>query len=293
MTLLDIRHHYSTDERCRALLRRLRWPHGIVCPRCQSKTVFPLTDRQQFECGKCGYQFSVTARTIFGDTHLPLDVWFSAVLLLVEARKGFSANQMTRTLGVSYKTAWYLCHRIRHSMKEVSQPKLGKKVEMDETYVGGYVRGRRGRGAANKEIVVVIRQRGGDVRFFHAPDIRAGTLEKYIRQNVSEDVEVFITDELRAYGRAAKFLGARHRTIHHGNRVYVDGPIHTNNAESAFSLLKRGIVGTWHKISAKHLASYLNEMEFRFNRRKNNDLFVDTLRHMITTPTLTFKNLTA
>jgi len=123
--------------------------------------------------------------------------------------------------------------------------------------------------------------------------VTSGTLANYIRENISAEVEVLITDELNAYRRATEVFGGRHKTVRHGDRVYVDGAIHTNSAESAFSLLKRGIIGTWHKISPKHLPAYLDEMTFRFNRRKNRDLFLDTLRHMVTTPTLTFKNLTA
>jgi len=221
-----------------------------------------------------------------------------AVLLLVEARKGMSANQVKRTLGVSYKTAWYLCHRIRAAMKEVDQPMMGGTVEVDETYVGGIQRGHQrkpGFGKSTKQIVIGIRQRGGDLRFFHAEDAKSGTLAKFIRENVSADVDVIVTDEFNAYPTAMKALALtdRHKTIKHKAKVYVDGDIHTNTVENAFSLLKRGIIGTWHRISAKHLAAYLDEMTFRFNRRKNVNLFLDTLRHMITSPVLTFEKLTA
>ena len=222
MTILDIQNVFDTDSKCREVLCRLRWPNGPECPRCHGKAVELETVKQLFYCKECDYQFTVTAGTIFNDSHLPLNTWFTAVLLLVEARKGFSANQMKRTIGVSYKTAWYLCHRIRAAMKEAGRPMLDGTVEMDETYVGG-----------------------------------------------------------------------KHKTIRHRDKVYVDGDIHTNTVESAFSLLKRGIMGTWHKISAKHLQAYLDEMSFRFDRRKNHDLFLDTLRHMITAPVLTFEKLTA
>jgi transposase-like protein len=225
---------------------------------------------------------------------LPLEKWFAATYLLCEAKKGMSACQIQRTLGISYKTAWYLCHRIRAAMVEASKPMLDGKVEMDETYVGGK---KRGIGIAKakeaKEVVIGIRKRDGDLRFFHATDARIGTLAKYIKENISEDVEVILTDDAPAYLRAVGDLSDRHKTINHGEKVYVVGDIHTNTIESAFSLLKRGIMGTWHKVSAKHLAAYLDEMTFRFNRRKNSDLFIDTLRHMITAPVLTFEKLTA
>ncbi len=169
---------------------------------------------------------------------------------------------------------------------------------MDETYVGG--KQHRGRGwntsDNNKEVVIGIRQRGGELRFFHASDAKSGTLAKYIQENVSTDVEVMVTDELPAYPKAmigSGVHGSKHKTIRHRDKVYVQGDIHTNTVESAFSLLKRGIMGSWHKISAKHLPAYLAEMEFRFNRRKSPALFLDTLRHMITAPVLTFEKLTA
>jgi orotate phosphoribosyltransferase-like protein len=253
------------------------------------------TAKQLFYCKSCDYQFTVTASTIFNDSHLPLQKWFLATLLLCEARKGMSANQIKRTLGVSYKTAWYLCHRIRAAMKETEQPMLDGTVEVDETYVGGKRPGHY-KLHTNKEIVIGIRQRGGDLRFFHAEDVKSGTLAKFIKENVSTDVDVIVTDEYTGYPKAmieSGILGGKHETIKHKDRVYVRGDVHTNTVESAFSLLKRGIMGTWHKISAKHLTAYLDEMSFRFNRRKNSNLFLDTLRHMVTAPVLTFEKLTA
>jgi transposase-like protein len=297
MTLPEITELFSTDDKCREVLERLRWPSGPECPRCKTLRVVRLsTNVKLLWCPDCEYQFSVTAGTIFNDSHLPLGKWFIATLLLVEARKGFSANQMKRTLGVSYKTAWYLCHRIRAAMKEYDKTMLEGTVEMDETYVGGRKRGAgiRGRGA-EKEIVIGLRQRNGDLRFFHAKDAKSATLAQYIRENVSEDVDVMVTDEWSAYPDAMRRTGKidRHKTIRHKGHVYVDGDIHTNTVESAFSLLKRGVIGTWHRISAKHLAAYLDEMTFRFNRRKSPAIFLDTLRHMITADPLTFEQLTA
>jgi transposase-like protein len=211
-----------------------------------------------------------------------------------------SASQLKRTIWGqhrgSYKTAWYLCHRIRASMKEVDQPMLDGTVEMDETYVGGKHRGKEFQGRRDhKEVVIGIRQRGGDVRFFHAEDARKGTLAKYIQENISADVDVIITDELPAYKSAVGHI--KHETVNHNAKEYAryenGACISTNTVESAFSLLKRGIMGSWHKISAKHLPAYLDEMTFRFNRRKNANLFLDTLRHMVTADPLTFEKLTA
>ena len=293
--LADVMTRFSTDAKCRELLGRLRWPAGVECTRCKGPAVELETDKQLYYCKDCDYQFTVTAGTVFNDSHLPLTKWFMATLLLCEAKKGMSACQIQRTLGISYKTAWYLCHRIRAAMVEAEKTMLDGKVEMDETYVGGKGIG-KGRGWKHqKEVVIGIRKRGGDLRFFHAEDVKGGTLERFIRENLSEDVDVLFTDDYQAYRGAAKHLRktGRHKTIRHKLKIYVHGDIHTNTVESAFSLLKRGIMGTWHRISAKHLQSYCNEMAFRFNRRKNSDLFVDTLRHMITAPVLTFEKLTA
>ena len=298
MTVIDLCTMFGEDERARELLERLRWPNGVECIRCKSKNVVRLTTNAKLLwCRECEYQFTVTSNTIFHDSHLPLIKWMTAAFLICEARKGMSANQLKRTLGVSYKTAWYLCHRIRAAMAE-ARPMLDGKVEMDETYVGGRNRGRgiqfRGRGT-DKEIVIGIRQRGGDLRFFHAQDVSSGTLAKYISENVSADVEVIMTDDFNVYRAAMRKAGVKapHKQIKHSAKEYVRGDIHTNTVESAFSLLKRGIIGSWHKISAKHLPAYLNEMTFRFNRRKRPDLFVDTLRHMVTADPLTFEKLTA
>lgn len=298
MTLLDIQRLFNTDDKCREILTKLRWPHGVTCPRCKGKKISWIKANKQFDCAECEYHFSVTAGTIFNDSHLPLTTWFTAVLLLVEARKGFSANQMKRTIGFSYKTAWYLCHRIRKAMSLAERPMLGGIVEMDETYVGGKAKHTNRswhKKMANKEIVIGIRERSGELRFFHAEDAKSGTLAKYIADNLSREVEVLITDELPAYDKASG--DHKHKTVNHSAEEYVrhedDLCITTNSAENAFSLLKRGIMGTWHKLSAKHLAAYLAEMEFRFNRRKRSDLFIDTLRHMITADPMTFENLTA
>src|SRR5580692_6347518 len=287
---------FPTDEKCREILTRLRWPEGVQCPRCKMEVVELETEKELFYCKACDYQFSVTAGTIFNDSHLPLTKWFMATLLLCEAKKGISACQVQRTLGVSYKTAWYLCHRIRAAMKEMDKPLLDGTVEMDEMFVGGVESKSNSGHGKNKEIVVGIRKRNGDLRFFHVPDTKAKTLSKYIKANISKDVDFVMTDDSASYPKAmirAGIHGSKHQTITHSHKVYVAGDVHTNTVENAFSLFKRGMVGTWHHLSGKHLSAYLEEMEFRFNRRKDKNLFVDTLQHMVTAPVLTFEKLTA
>lgn len=295
MNLVELNGQYGTEDKCRELLKRLRWPEGVICPRCKSKTISRLFTQSKFECSDCQYQFSVTVGTVFHDSHLPLTKWFLATLLLCEAKKGMSACQIQRTLGIGgYKTAWYLCHRIRAAMRELNRPMLDGTVEMDETYIGGKKKGWGAEGKKAKEIVIGIRKRNGELRFFHARDTKSSTLADYIRENISQDVDVIMTDDSIVYPDAMRRVGVKnHKAIRHNSGIYVMGDVHTNTVENAFSLLKRGIVGTWHKISAKHLAAYLEEMTFRFNRRKNSDLFLDTLRHMVTAPVLTFEQLTA
>lgn len=293
MNLTDVSSHFTTEDRCRELLRRLRWPNGVKCIRCNAPAIDLETEKELFYCKACDYQFSTTAGTIFNDSHLPLTKWFMATLLLCEAKKGISACQVQRTIGVSYKTAWYLCHRIRAAMKDADKPLLDGTVEMDEMFVGGV---QHGKGGVRKEVVIGIRKRNGDLRLFHIDDTKAKTLAKYIKENISPDADCIVTDDSNSYPKAmiqAGIHGSKHATVTHSHKVYVAGNAHTNTVENAFSLFKRGLMGTWHQLSSKHLAAYLEEMEFRFNRRKDKNLFLDTLQHMITTPTLTFEKLTA
>ena len=298
MNLCSLIEQFNSEERCRNYLEALRWTDSIICPRCKSSKISRIVKRNQYDCDACRYQFSVTAGTIFNDSHLPLWKWFLCVYLLCESKKGMSANQIKRTLGISYKTAWYLCHRIRAAMKEASPEPLDGIVEVDETYIGAKAKGsgKGGRTKGEKEIVIGIKQRGGELRFFHAEDVKSGTLAKYIKENVSGDVDVIMTDEYPSYPKAmreAEIHHTKHKTINHGAEVYVDGDITTNGIESAFSLLKRGIIGSWHKLSAKHLEAYLNEMTFRFNNRSNPYLFRDTMIKLLEAPVLEYKKLTA
>jgi transposase-like protein len=295
--LLSVVNRYGTDDQCRAYLTELRWPDGIHCPKCSSEKISRIAKRNQYDCDSCRYQFSVLSGTMFHDTHLALTKWFFATYILCESKKGVSANQLKRMLRVSYETAWYLCHRIRAAMKEAQpMPLLTGVVEMDETYTGGHHHGAciEGRGDPKKQIVLGIRERGGELRFFTAQDVKLGTIRQFIKENISDKCEAFITDDFTTYHFAVKGrpLEKKHQTINHSKKEYVRGDIYTNTVESAFSLLKRGIVGTWHKISAKHLQAYLDEMSFRFDNRNNPYLFRDTLRKMLEAEHVEYKQLT-
>jgi transposase-like protein len=298
LNLCDVLQQFGTDENCRAYLESLRWPDKITCPNCLSNKISRVRERKVFDCDSCRYQFSVLAGTMFHDTHLPLTKWFATTYVMCESRKGVSANQIHRMMGISYKAAWYLCHRIRAAMTaaEGERSKLGGTIEVDETFVGGRQRGHQhkvGHPECKKEVVIGIRQRGGALRFFHASDVKSGTLAKYIRENISGDVDVIMTDEFQGYPKALHDAGVlcEHKTVKHKDGIYAVGDVYTNTVESAFSLLKRGIIGTWHKISAKHLQAYLDEMCFRFDNRKNPYLFRDTIKRMLSAENLEFKEL--
>ena len=291
MNLVELIKDFADESKCRDYIERLRWPDGVECPRCKSAKVYRIVKRDQFVCDSCAYQFSVTVDTIFHDTHLPLWKWFLAACLLCESKKGISACQIQRSLGISYKTAWYLCHRIRAAMLEVAPKPLDGTVEIDETYVGG--KARRWRPKSEKAVVIGIRKRNGELRLVRAKDATSATIREIIAGHVGEDVEVIMTDESAIYPWALnKLPKEKHKTINH-SKEYAHGDVHTNTVESAFSLLKRGIVGTWHKVSAKHLPAYLDEMCFRFNNRKNPFLFRDTMLKLIDSPNLEYKHLTA
>ncbi len=288
MSLIDLIDRFGDEEDCRDYLTKLRWPNGPTCPRCNHDKVSTLQNQDKFECAKCEYQFSVKSGTIFHDSKLPLRKWLIAIYLMLEAKKGVSAKQLERTLGVTYKTAWYLCHRIRAAFDEQNEPKLEGTVEIDETFIGGK---RRGVGSGNrvgKTLVVGAVQRGGEIRLDIISDRGRKTLHKFIHGHVEKDSEVF-TDEWPAYFGVVE----DHETVNHSIEEWVNGKVHTNSAENVWSLLKRSIIGAYHKVSVKHLDAYLNELEFRFNNRYNPYIFRDGLKKLLTSPNIEYKQLVA
>ena len=293
MDIVSLLDRFNTDSECRDLLEGLRWPGGVACLRCGDMEVSRINGRPQWDCPSCGYQFSVTTGTIMHDTHLPLRKWFAAIYLLCEAHKGMSAMQIKRTIGVAYKTAWYLCHRIREAMgnNRLSGPTLVGVVEVDETMVGGKVRGKgRKAGRANKVYVAGAIQRGGYVRLQRVPNVRRHTLHGFIRDTVQDEAEAIYTDELRSYLGIADD-DTRHETVNHSTEQWVLGDVHTNSIEGVWSLFKRSIVGSFHKMSVKHMDRYLEELEWRFNNRDNPHIFRDTLQRIVTTGALPYSDL--
>jgi transposase-like protein len=287
--LINLIERYSNEDKCRKYLEGLRWHSGIKCPRCGSKKVSRITERNQYDCDKCRYQFSVTAGSIFHDSHLPLWKWFLAVYLMTESKKGISANQLKRSLAISYKTAWYLCHRVRKAMVEATnKPKLDGVVEVDETYVGGHYDRRRKRNAWEKQAVIGLLQRDGIFEAKKIPTPSKTILTGIIRNRVDRKATV-MTDELAAYKSLNKTH--KHESINHRKEEWVCGDVHTNGIENAWSLFKRSVIGSYHKISNKHLDAYLDEFEWRFNGRENPYLFRDTLIRLLSSPKMEFKEL--
>lgn len=300
MDLMKLFAQFATDEQCRIALEKLRFPDGVKCTRCQSEKISRAYKRNQFECESCGYHFSVTAGTIFHDSHLPLTKWFAAIYLMCEARKGVSANQLKRTIGVSYKTAWYLCHRIRAAVADADTSLLNGIVEVDETYIGGKAKNMhakdraekiQGRGTVNKAMVLGAIQRGGGVRLVSEKRADRETLHKFIKAALADETECIMTDTAPAYD-GCDDANTKHETVNHHLGEYVRGECHTNSVEGVWSLFKRSIVGSYHQISVKHLDRYLDEFEFRFNNRNNPYLFRDTLLRLISSSNLEYKELT-
>lgn len=305
MNLIDVTKQFATEEACHAYLERMRWPDGVECVRCRSKKISRIArhrgrnKRPLYQCLECGEQFTPTVGTIFHDSHLPLRKWFMAVALICNAKKGISAKQIERDLGIAYRTAWYLCHRIRKAMEEGDLPKFTGVVEVDETYVGGKARNmhvdvrRRkitGTGGIDKAPVFGIMQRGGKVEAYSVPNVKKAVLVGKIKDRVSTDAEMVVSDELKSYNALRQTY--RHEVINH-IREWVRGNVHTNTMENFWSLFKRGLMGSFHKVSVKHLPRYLAEFTYRFNNRTLEDLFSETLARLADASGLPYKALVA
>lgn len=293
MSLMDA---FGTDERCREILEELRWPSGVACPRCASPKLSRIQARGQFDCDSCRYQFSPTAGTVFHDSHLPLRKWFIATYLMTESKKGISANQLKRMLGVSYKTSWYLCHRIRSAMQEAEPTMLTGVVEADETYIGGkYVGHGGGKEAAhnrlkNKSVVLGAIERGGKVRLRVVPNARKHNVLGFLQDVVADNAQAIYSDEFRSYDKVGD-EDTVHASVNHRREEWVRGEVHTNTVENVWSLFDRAMIGSYHQLSRKHLPAYLQEFEWRFNNRENPYLFRDTLQRLLAAEAMPYREL--
>lgn len=267
--------HFHSEAAAIARLESIVWPNGPYCPRCGGVdriTVVKGGRAGLRRCGPCKREFTVTVGTIFERSHVKLHKWFQAAHLMASSKKGISAHQMHRTLKVTYKTAWFMEHRLREAMRELNPNGPlggdGKTVEMDETYIGGKDknkhRGKRlARGGMDKEIAFSLVERGGRVRSHHVPSVSAKTLGPILHAQIRADTAVMSDDGGARMGRMFK----RHQSVNHSIGEYVRGDAHTNTIEGYFSILKRGITGTYHHVSPQHLKRYLAEFDFRYNER--------------------------
>lgn len=305
MNLIDVTIEFSTEDKSLDYLEKMRWPNGIACIECGSMKVSRITRetksknkrKRVYQCleKECGHQFSPTAGTIFHDTHLPLRTWFLAIAMICDAKKGMSACQLQRHLPgsrpgtkISYRTAWFLCHRIREAMKEPGGLLKGT-VEVDETYIGGRYDKRRKRGPWEKQGVVGLIERKGRVEAYKISTPSKQVLVGIVRDRVAPEAIVY-TDEAPAY----KSLPHKHEVVNHIKLEYARGIVHTNSIENFWSLLKRGVMGNYHNVSIKHLPRYLAEFTYRHNARKEQErLFERVTRNLTNGKNLTYERLTA
>ena len=285
-SLAQLAEAYGDETQARQLLESLRWPNGPVCPHCQNagdKRISKLqahTARKRglregvYFCGACRQQFTVTVGTVLEGSHVPISKWLMALFLLCSSRKSLSANQIHRMIGVTYKTAWFMCHRIRFGMtpNHETEPKLNGTVEVDETFVGG--KGDRQTRFRRKTPVVALIERQGLARVKVVASVTQKNLGAALSECVSHKA-IVNTDEHPGYRHPLK-QWKEHQTVNHSRGEYQrrnhDGSTaSTNTAESFFSLLKRAIIGAWHHVSREHLAKYANEFAFRWNTRHDSD----------------------
>jgi len=281
MNITDLR--FQDPDKAREYLEAQRWPDGPVCPHCGNCDQDKITGLKGkahraglYQCAECREQFTVTVGSVMERSKIPLNKWLLAMHLLGASKKGMSAHQLHRMLGITYQSAWFLCHRVREAMKPASPSPIGgesKVVESDETFIGGRAKNRAyAKKEPKKHAVMTLVERDGESRSFHVANVKAKTLREKIVTTVSRKSHL-MTDELASYEKVGKEFG-NHSTVNHGADEYVrlGSFVHVNTAECRVSLMKRAVFGTHHSISEAHLPRYLSEWDFKWNTRKCNDM---------------------
>ncbi|UUZ78246.1 IS1595 family transposase [Polaromonas sp. P1(28)-13] len=267
--------HFQDADKAREYLEALRWVNGVVCPHCgvidghyklQGKSTRPGVCK----CGACSEQFTVAVGTVFERSKIKLNIWLQAVHLMSASKKGVFAKQIERMLGVSYNTAWFMCHRIHEAMTPNHYSKMGGPnsiVEADETYWGNNEAAKTQHGAKMK-IVSLVERETGQKRSFHVANVTSETLRHTLKSQVHHETHL-MTDESNVYTKVGRQF-AQHSTVNHGNKEYAHGNVTSNTVESSFAMLKRGLTGTFHSVSERHLQRYVAEFDFRWNFRSAN-----------------------
>ena len=298
-TLVDLLTYFKDEQVCRDYLELIRWNGKIVCPykECKHDHVFKYTDGKRYKCAKCQRQFSVKVGTIFEDSKISLQKWFAAIYLITSHKKGISSLQLHRDIGVTQKTAWFMLHRVRHTLLISPTEKLTGIIEADETFIGGkesnkhkskQTTGTQGRSSLTKTPVLGIIERGGQLRAIKVLNTRGYSLRPFIVNNVEFGSTVH-TDEWWGYRGLSRIF--KHQYINHGAGEYSKDGVHTNSIEGFWSLLKRGVIGIYHSMSDKHLQKYLDEFVFRYNTRGYSENFrFDAMLNNINSH-LTYKQL--
>jgi transposase-like protein len=270
---VDFGKRFPDEQSCREYLAQARWNGEPICSHCgYSEKVYRINDGKLYKCAKCRKQFTVRVGSIFEDSPLPLQKWFMAIYILTAHRKGISSCQLARDIEVTQKTAWHMLHKIRYAIKTKSFNKpLNGIVEIDETFVGGKSHGMGGGYTQpNKTAVFGMLERKGEVRAQPVSRVCGDILKPIIRQNISPDATI-MSDEFSGY-RSLKNEFKNHEVVVHSKKEYVRGDVSTNNIEAFWSLMKRGIFGTYHKVDKKHLHQYTDEFMYRYNSRKIKDI---------------------
>ena len=298
-SLLEAVQFFSDPKNALAFIAKWRWPDGPICPRCSSKNIAVISTRDLWRCRDCQKQFSVKVGTIFEDSPIGLDKWAAAAWLIANCKNGISSCEIARDLKVTQKTAWFMLHRIRRVMRSGGFTKLGGEVEVDESFIGGKARNMHkakrkrvitGTGGKDKTIVLGMVERGGDVRAFVVDNRRKKQLQKQVREHVEAGSAIF-SDELKSYeGLQADY---QHAVINHAIE-YANGNVHTNTMENFWSLLKRGLHGTYISVEPFHLGRYIDEQAFRYNTRKemNDSERFSAVLGQIANKRLTYRELT-
>ena len=322
-SLIQTAKDFPNEQACHNFLEAARWPSGVRCLQCGSDKISKFIvkgktrittskktgetkaktgpDRYMYQCLEktCKYQFAATTGTLFTDTHLPLRVWMQAIALMATAKKGISALQLQRNLGIAYRTAWYLNHRLRQAMAEDGDL-LGGIIEVDETYVGGKAKNMHakqreekigGRGVHGKDTVFGMVERGGNVKTFHVPALNRYHVIDKLKEGISVDASLVCSDESQLYKRMPKNI-TRHEIVNHSEKEYVRGEVHTGTIDGYWGLLKRSLIGSFHRVSIKHLHRYLSECEFKWNNRENQEIFAAMVLGLVIKSALRYKVLT-